>query len=144
MKYLVKTGTNKGLDWRNDWDRVLNDLWNGFAAPGGNRSFSADIREEEGRYLLEAELPGIDREDVEIKIEDNLLTIKASQESRRDSDGEKYLIRERQTSEFSRSFVLPRDVDKEAIEARFENGILALDLPKSEESKPRTIKIKEK
>jgi HSP20 family protein len=103
---------------------------------------SVDIREEDSRYVLEANLPGLTDKDIDVKVEDNLLTLS----SRRDPDVTdrtgRYLVRERGGSFLERSFILPKDADKDKIEAHFKNGVLTLSIGRSEELKPRLIDVK--
>lgn len=114
------------------------------------RTPAVDIHEEEGRYVLEAELPGVAESDIEVKLEDSLLTIQAApNRDAADRDrsangsraGSRYLVRERVQREFGRSFVLPKDVNRDAIQAHYRNGVLTLTLEKVAESKPRSIPI---
>ena len=101
-----------------------------------------DVREDEERYTLEAELPGLTEKNIEVKVEDNLLTI-SSASDREDNEGPVgYVLQERRHHSFSRSFVLPKDVDRENIDAGFSNGLLKLSLDKAPEMKPKTIEVK--
>ena len=111
-------------------------------APGAQRTSSrpaVDIRETEDRYILDAEFPGVSEGEVEIQVEENLLTI--SSEPKQEKTNEGYLVRERRIAPTKRSFVLPKDVDRNGIEARFSNGVLTIELKKAESAKPRRIEI---
>ena len=101
-----------------------------------------DIREEEGRYILEAELPGLTEKDIDIKVDDNLLQISTKEDAKKEETKKGYLIRERRTSRYHRSFVLPSDVDREKVDASFVGGLLTLTIPKAESAKPRQIEVK--
>ena len=128
-----------------DIDRMFNSFFNDSAMTRSS-SPRVDIKESENGYLLEAELPGLTEKDVDVKIEDSLLTISSAvEENREEKSDEKnngFLLRERRSHSFTRSFVLPKDVDRESIEATFSNGLLSLNLAKVPETKPRTIEIK--
>lgn len=139
MRYMVRTRGNGHSTRENEFDRLFNAVFS--EAPVWNtRQPVVNIVEEEDGYLLEAELPGMSEDDVDVRVEDNLLTISASHE---EADEERrYLIRERAAREYRRSFVLPKDADRSKIEARFKSGILYLDIRKLPEAKPRQIKIK--
>ncbi|WP_027108102.1 Hsp20/alpha crystallin family protein [Lacticigenium naphthae] len=105
-----------------------------------SNAFKADIRETENSYLLEADLPGMEKEDIEVDYHDNVLSISASHESGKDETDEKgnYIRRERQSSHYSRQFLL-KDVKAEDISASFNNGVLTVQLPKHDsETKPST------
>ncbi len=104
---------------------------------------AVDIREEEEGYVLEADLPGLTEKDVNVNVNDNLLTVSADKTGENESNEKNgYIVRERRSRSFKRSFVLPRDVDRDKIEASFSNGVLSLSLPKTAEAKPRQIEVK--
>ena len=100
-----------------------------------------DIKETPDSLVLSAELPGIDKKDVHINIEENVLTISGERSFSRDEKKEDYHRIERVYGSFSRSFTLPRNVKLDAVKANFENGVLTVTIPKAEESKPRKIAI---
>ena len=100
--------------------------------------------ENENSFILEADLPGFDEKDIEIRVDSNCLTIESKKEEESASktdDGRDYLIRERRSSSFSRSFKLPENADLEGISASFKNGILTMEINKKEEAKKRIIQI---
>lgn len=107
------------------------------------RTPNADVRESNDDIRVIVELPGLRPEDIEVNLENNILTISGEKKAeRKEDDGEnRWHLSERRYGMFSRSFVLPRDVEQEQIHARFENGVLNVTIPKSEKSKPRRIKI---
>ena len=123
-----------------DIDRVFDS----FLTDGPVRRVSpaVDIRETEDAYLLEAELPGATEKDIDVKVDDTLLTISSKQEEEKKEDNNGYLVRERRAAEYSRSFVLPKEVDRENVKASFKNGLLELTLPKHPETQPRSIEVK--
>ena len=88
-----------------------------------------DIREADGAYILEAELPGFTREDIHAEIKNGYLTIRAERKSESEDNNENYLRRERSFGSFSRTFDL-EGIDADAISASFKNGVLTLELPK--------------
>lgn len=103
-------------------------------------SFPIDIRTSEEDYMVQAFLPGVLPEDLDVVIESNIVTIKGELKIERNED-DQYLLKERPFGMFQRSFELPDDVDAEKVEAELKNGVLSLRLPKSELAKPRKIKI---
>ncbi len=125
-----------------DMERALDSLYDDgfFVTEGGGTR--VDVREEEGRYVLEADLPGLTEKDIEVKVENDMLTLAPKSESAREEKRNGYLLRERSARSFRRSFVLPADVDREHIQARLENGLLVMELPKTEAAKPRQIEVK--
>ena len=96
--------------------------------------------ETEDAYHATLEIPGIDRDDISVTVEKNILTI-TGQRSRNVPEGFEVIRQERNAMAFQRRLNLPENVAQEAINASFENGILKVDLPKKAEEKPRTIKI---
>lgn len=109
---------------------------------GGAWTPSVDIYENKDNIVLEAELPGMKPEDVNISIENNILTISGERKFEKKSDGDNFHRVERGYGSFTRSFTLPPTVSSENVTAEFENGILHLTLAKREEAKPRRIEIK--
>jgi HSP20 family protein len=101
-----------------------------------------DIREGVDALTLTAELPGLTKEDVSITLENNVLTLSGERKFEKEAHGESYHRVERSYGNFSRSFTLPSTVKTDKVDARFENGVLTISLPKQEESKPRQITIK--
>lgn len=103
---------------------------------------SVDIFENKDQLVLEAELPGMNPEDVNISIENNILTIHGERKFEKKDEGDNFHRVERSYGSFTRSFTLPPTVSSENANAEFENGILRLTLAKREEAKPRRIEIK--
>ena len=108
-----------------------------FFTRGENKLMKTDIKEKGDKYLLEVDLPGYEKEDIKIEIEDGYLTVHASMnknidESDKDS---KYVHKERYVGECSRSFYVGEDIKEEDIKASFKNGTLKLELPKKEMKK---------
>ena len=108
----------------------------------GNATPAVDVRETDAEFLMEVELPGLTEKDVEVKLENTLLTISSTKDEKKEEKKNGYVMRERRSTQFSRSFVLPEDVDREKIAAEFKNGILQLTFPKVPAAKPKTIEVK--
>ena len=120
-------------------------IFNGIGSPG-NSSFcrlpSVDVRETEKAYVLEAELPGFDEKEIEVRVDGSNLTIASKKEAAGESAvNENYLIRERRFSSFSRSFRLPENADPGAITASFRNGVLNMEISKRAEAQSKVIQI---
>jgi HSP20 family protein len=109
---------------------------------GRSSAPAVDVRETDSEYVMEVELPGLTEKDVEVKLENSLLTVSSSKSASKEEKKNGYVLRERKTSQFSRSFVLPEGVDREKIVAEFKNGILNLSFPKVPAAKPKTIEVK--
>ena len=129
--------------------RTLEDAFSQpFVRPGlwGLRgSYPAlDVYETPDDVVVKAVVPGIKPEDIELTITENVLTIKGQLERQEEVEQENYLHRERVYGSFSRTLVLPGELDAGKSEAGFENGVLTLTIPKAEEAKSRSIKVKVK
>lgn len=103
-------------------------------------AFSTDIRDEGDHYLLEAELPGFQKEDIDLDVKDGFLTISASHQESSETKQDNYLCRERRSGSFSRSFNLD-GIQEDGITASYNNGVLELTLPKRQEVLPQSRKI---
>lgn len=130
---------------RERMNRLFEDT---FSARGEERDLisgswtpSVDIYESENALVLTAELPGVDENDIEIKIEDNTLTLNGERKFEKETKQENYHRIERAYGTFSRSFTLPQSIDHDKIQAEHENGILKITMPKKAELKPRKVKI---
>jgi HSP20 family protein len=108
----------------------------------GAWSPSVDIYENKDTIVLEAELPGMSPEDVNISIENNVLTLHGERRFEKKDEQDNFHRVERSYGSFTRSFTLPPTVSSENAEATFENGVLRLTLAKREEAKPRRIEVK--
>ena len=125
----------------------FNSLVNEFFSDAFNaldtRSFKTDVKETDDEYIIESELPGLEKDDINIEITDNYLTISAHNEEKIEEENENYIRRERRTGSFQRVFQID-NVKEDEIDAKYENGILMVTLPKKEKSAPKkkTIDIK--
>lgn len=102
---------------------------------------SVDIFEDKDRLILEAELPGMKREDFEISVENNVITLSGERKFEKRTEGDNYHRVERSYGSFNRSFTLPQTVTADGATAEFDNGVLRVSLPKREETKARKIEI---
>jgi HSP20 family protein len=125
---------------RNDFDRLLGRSETQVSAwcP------VVDVRETQDQLMLQAELPGVTADDVDVSVENGLLTISGEkkQEIREGEEGSNHHLVERRYGRFERRFTLPRTVDAEKVAANYESGILTVTLPKAERARPRRIQIK--
>jgi HSP20 family protein len=125
-----------------DFD-VLSRFFNG-GQNGGTRlaPYGVDIREDGDHLVVEAELPGFKKEEVDITLENQTLTIAAERRSEAKQEGDGgYLLNERRYNRFLRSFTLPPTVDEKSVQAKLEHGVLTVTLNKREETKPRKISV---
>lgn len=102
---------------------------------------AVDIREEDNRYLLTADIPGVDRKNVEITLEEGVLTVKGERNTETDISGEGYRRRERTHGTFMRQFTLPDTIDAGNISAAVQDGVLEIEIPKQDKPEPRKITV---
>lgn len=128
-------------NWVDDFDSFFGTALN----DTGGTSFHfprVDVHEDANSYYIEADLPGLDKKDIAISIEDNILTLSGAREDNREDKKKGYYRLERQTGRFERQFNLGDHVDYSKSSAEFEKGVLTVTIPKKEESKPRQLDIK--
>jgi len=101
-----------------------------------------DVVEEKETYLVKAELPGLTKDDVNVSLQDNYLTIKGEKKHEAETKEANFYRRERTYGMFTRTIELPTSVDAKKIDAQFKDGVLSVKLPKTEEAKPKEIEIK--
>ncbi len=109
---------------------------------GGRRWIPAmDLVEDGEHFVLSADLPGVDEDDVSVELEDNVLSISGERKSQREERREGYYRIERAAGKFSRSLTLPEGIDPDGIQASFEKGVLEVRVPKPEQRTPRRVAI---
>jgi HSP20 family protein len=128
-------------------NRFLDEAFAGTTAEQGSVITSAwfaptDVSEDANGIQITMELPGVEPEDVRLSLENNLLTIRGEKRQQAEQKNERVHRFERTYGTFERTFVLPSTVDSEQIEARYENGVLHIAIPKAERAKPREIRVK--
>jgi HSP20 family protein len=130
-----------------DMNRLFDTFFQG---RGGNRASGGamqrwvppmDLTEAGGEYVIRADLPGLTREDIEIEVKDDVLTIAGERKSEHHDNGEGFYRVERSFGRFSRSLDLPAGVDASAVRAEFDNGVLEVRIPKPEEHQPTKVQI---
>jgi HSP20 family protein len=126
---------------------IPDGLWENFFETGfpsfmgfGPKGMRVDIREEDDRYVMEADLPGFRKEDIGIHIKDNIITISAEHNEDFEEKGESYLRRERRSGRLVRSFMVD-NVKHDEVSARYENGVLRVTLPKENKRPAREKRI---
>jgi len=107
----------------------------------GTWSPSVDIHEKDKELVLTAEIPGVKEEDVDVEIEDNVLTLRGKKEFEKETKEDDYHRIERSYGSFYRSFTLPTNVDQDKIEANFDDGLLRITMPKKPELKPKKVNV---
>ncbi len=129
-------------------DDTMNRLWRGFGGLPTYREGSEDwnilidVIQKDDDVVVKASLPGIKSEDVDVSVEDNVLTLRARRGSEAEEENTAYLIQERPIGSFYRALRLPDKVDTEKIDCTYENGVLTITMPKAAEKKKKQIKVK--
>jgi|DewCreStandDraft_4_1066084.scaffolds.fasta_scaffold01070_40 HSP20 family protein len=105
---------------------------------------AVDIEEDKDKYILKADLPGMKQDDIKVEVDDGVLKIYGERktEKKEEDKEKKYHYYERSYGAFERRFVLPSDIDSDKIDAKYENGVLEILIPKTESKKPKEIKVK--
>lgn len=135
-------------DMSEEFNRTFGPRFNGFLPSDGSDVAATDwlpavdIKEEDNRFLVRADLPGVDPKDVEITLQNGTLAIKGKRESEAKKDEQDYYRVERVYGEFYRRFVLPESADPDKVNAKYNQGVLEIDIGKSEARKPKRIAVK--
>ena len=126
-------------------NRLFDDAGRGWRAdePAATTTWSpaVDIFETEGEIIVKAELPGMERKDITLHLENNVLSLRGERKFEKETKDENYHRIERSYGAFSRSFSIPATVDEENIRAEYKDGVLNIVLPKKEQARPKQIKI---
>ena len=144
MKTLTRWEPFRGVtSLQEQVNRLFNDA---FERQGEESSLTAwapavDIYETEHELVVKADLPDVDPKDLDIRVENNVLTIRGERKFEKKVNEENYLRVERAYGSFARSFTLANSANSDAIKADYQNGVLTLTIPKKEEAKPKQIKV---
>jgi HSP20 family protein len=129
-------------------DRMNRLFRDSYAPEGQDQSLNTsafappvDVYEDEHNVTLKIEVPGIDEKDIDVRIENNTLTVHGERKFEKEEKEENYRRVERQYGSFTRTFTLPTTVDQESVQADYEKGVLKIKLAKKEEAKPKQIKV---
>lgn len=141
---MVPFRRNNKIERRGDvFDNFLDSFFSDdFFLPSAYNtgSFRVDLKEDENNYLLDADMPGMDKNNIDINLQNNYLTISAKREDQVEENKDNYVRRERTYGEFKRSFYFD-NIDEENIKASFKDGVLHLQLPKKDKAKDERKRI---
>jgi HSP20 family protein len=144
MATIARLEPFRGLSTLQDqFNRLFNESFRNQTEESALTSWSpaVDIYETPNELVVKADLPDVNEKDIDVRVENNLLTIRGERKFEKSVSEENYLRVERTYGAFSRSFSLPNTVNAEKIGAEYKNGVLTVTLPKREESKPRQVKV---
>lgn len=122
-----------------EFDRMINDLWSGFPRFGSffsepeGAKVAADLYEDDGAVYARFELPGFKKDELNVQLENSVLTVSVERKGKKDDD---------ESLSFERSVTLPEGVESDKVAAKYEDGVLTVTLPKTPERKPKLIEIK--
>ncbi len=144
MTLIVRDPWQLMQEWRKEMDRAMGlpTTQDDTRVEGGDWTPAVDIKEEDDKYLLHADIPGVKPEEIEVSMDGGVLTIKGERKLESSEEKENYKRIERVHGVFYRRFALPDDADPEKIAASGKNGVLEVVIPKSEAQKPRKIEVK--
>lgn len=132
-------------DLRKEMDRAFGEFvgWTPFRMVGTDGVWSprVDVREEQDKILIVAELPGVKQEDIQVSIEGDMLTLKGERKRETEVKEDQYHRIERRHGKFERRILLPPVVETDRVKATHRDGVLEIQLPKKEEAKPKEIKV---
>jgi HSP20 family protein len=132
------------VSMQDEMNRTLEDLWRrALTRSGAGAGWipPVDLLENENEFKLVAELPGMSRDDVKISLTDNILTLRGEKKAQSEETEQNWHHVERSYGTFERTFHLTNAVDASKVKAKFDNGVLTVQLPKVEEARPREIRI---
>jgi len=135
-----RRATLQPTDFIGNFDRMLSGFFQPVVGAEGWVP-AADLRETDKAFIIEAELPGVSKEDVELTYEDSVLTFSGERKLESDEEEQDYRRIERRYGAFSRSFRLPREINADEVTASFTDGVLTVTVPKGESARPRSIRI---
>lgn len=122
-------------------NRLFQDYSRGEEAIGANFVPAVDVYEDKDGITLKMEAPGIDEKDIDVRLENNVLTVQGERKFEKEEKEENFKRIERRYGSFTRSFTLPATVDTDSVQADYENGVLKIHLNKRAEAKPKQIKV---
>ena len=146
MQRSERPQSNSWSLWDNDIDRVFQGFFQPVRwldeATGAELTPAMDVRESGDEFIVKTELPGVSKEDIQVTLENGVLTIVGETHSeKQEKDGERILRQERRSGKYMRSLRLGTQINEKAIKASYKDGVLELILPKAEEVKPKKITV---
>ncbi len=130
-------------------NRMFSDFFGSREGSGDELTFSSwnpvvDVVEEDDKFVIEAELPGMKKDEIQISLAHDMLTIRGEKKVEKEEKKKNYHRSERSYGSFSRTFNFPGNVKADKVDAEFNNGVLTVTIPKSEDAKPKQIEVKVK
>ena len=146
MTTMLRWSPTRQFHFHHDVDDLFPRFFDGAMDEAAQRAEpwfpAAEGRIEDGTYVIQLALPGVDPKDVAVSWMDNVLTVKGERKADHDTTGKDYFVREVAYGAFQRSFALPEGVDAAQVEAKYANGMLEVRVPAPRAATPRTIEVK--
>ncbi|MGF1669646.1 MAG: Hsp20/alpha crystallin family protein [Balneolaceae bacterium] len=148
MKVMKKQSEPSAIDtMRREMDRFFDDLvpfsWR--KENGGRMidswSPNTDLTEDDDKFIVKMDIPGMNKDNIEVNYQDNRLIITGERKEEEEEEKKDFIRKERYHGSFYRSFTLPKAIKEDQIKAKFKEGVLTVNLPKTEISKPKTVKV---
>ncbi len=130
--------------YNTNFPTLFDSFFREFEAPEAERAFTpkADVTETEKAIEIHLDMPGVNPDEIEVKLDENVLTVSTDRKLSAETEKNRYLRQERHFGKFTRSFTLPNTVDGTKPDAAYRHGVLTLTLPKKEEVQPKTFKVR--
>ncbi|HUN24389.1 MAG TPA: Hsp20/alpha crystallin family protein [Anaerolineales bacterium] len=142
MSYFSVTPYRKIASLSNLMDRVFDDVITRTNLPWAEAlGLAIDVHQTEDAYVVTADLPGWTADQIKIEVLDNVVSIRGEKVEEKSEEKAGYLLKERRSGNFSRSFSLPKAIDSSKVQAELQNGVLSLNLPLAEEVKPKAVSV---
>jgi len=126
-------------EMRDRFDQLFEELTDGQVA---ERRPAMDVIDDDDALLIRAELPGLKADEINVEVQDNVLTIRGEHEESQEEKDKRFIRRERRTASFARSIALPADCDVDNVEASHHDGVLELRIPRAKQEQPKVIEVK--
>jgi HSP20 family protein len=145
MNTMLRWSPTRQFHFHHNVDNLSEGFFGGVTDEAAQRPSwlpAAEGRMEDGTYVIQLALPGVDPKDVKVSLMDNVLTVKGERKADHDTTGKDYFVREVAYGAFQRDFALPEGVDAAHVEAKSANGMLEVRVPAPQAATPRTIEVK--
>ena len=145
MNTMLRWSPTRQFHFHHDVDDLSERFFGGATDEAAQRPSwlpAAEGRTEDGTYVIQLALPGVDSKDVKVSLMDNVLTVKGERKADHDTAGKDYFVREVAYGAFERKFTLPEGVDAAQVEAKYARGMLEVRVPAPQVATPRTIEVK--
>ncbi len=139
---IIKSAKNIGSEIEKGASVVVDKLEKTFDNVASHLPFSNLAKKDDSSFHLEVDLPGVKKEDIDVKVEDGILVVSAVRHFKNEVSRDDYYVCESSFGKFERRYMLPESVDSEKVNATYKNGRLMIDLEKTKKAKPKTISIK--